>query len=347
MHNGQLLLIEIDEPSCTATCDIRRSSASRLRRGLFLRDWVSPMLRVVWTVLFSVGILATCTLDLAAQTKKTDKKIQYRTIANLGYRSGDGLTEYMKERCRLDVYYPHGIKDYPTVVWFHGGGLKNGNKSVPEQLKEQGLCVVAVNYRKHPKVKSPEYIRDAAASVAWTLKNIERYGGSRDQVFVSGHSAGGYLTSMVGMDKSYLAEFDIDADELAGLIPFSGHTITHFTIRSERGIDGKQPVLDHMAPLFHVRKDSPPMLLITGDRELELLGRYEENAYFWRMMQVVGHPNTTIKELDGFNHGQMAHPAHSLLIRFVKQIAKQRKSKKRETKSKLKSKTKTSAQLSP
>jgi hypothetical protein len=34
-----------------------------------------------------------------------------------------------------------------------------------------------------------------------------------------------------------------------------------------------------MAPLYHVRKDAPPLLLITGDRDLELLGRYQENAY--------------------------------------------------------------------
>ena len=77
-----------------------------------------------------------------------------------------------------------------------------------------------------------------------------------------------------------------------------------------------------MAPLFHIRKDAPPLLLITGDRELELLGRYEENAYMWRMMQVVEHPDTKIMELDGYNHGQMAKPAHPLLLRFMRRIEK-------------------------
>ncbi len=28
---------------------------------------------------------------------------------------------YRKERCKLDVYYPVGKKDFPTIVWFHGG----------------------------------------------------------------------------------------------------------------------------------------------------------------------------------------------------------------------------------
>ena len=80
-------------------------------------------------------------------------------------------------------------------------------------------------------------------------------------------------------------------------------------------------LIDDMAPLFHVRKNAPPLLLITGDRDLELLGRYEENAYLWRMMQVVGHPSTDLHELQGFNHGQMAGPAHELLLRFVKKIS--------------------------
>ncbi|MEM7314177.1 MAG: alpha/beta hydrolase, partial [Planctomycetota bacterium] len=74
---------------------------------------------------------------------------------------------------------------------------------------------------------------------------------------------------------------------------------------------------------FHVRKDCPPILLVTGDRDLEMLGRYEENAYFWRMLKVVGHPDAELHELQGFNHGQMAVPAHPLLIRFVQKHAKQ------------------------
>lgn len=247
-----------------------------------------------------------------------EESTDYRTDKEIQYREGNNLTEYMQKRCRLDVYYPTGKTNFSTVVWFHGGGIQAGNKFVPEELKGQGVAVVAVNYRLHPKVKSPAYVEDAAAAVAWTFKNIHRYNGNDKQIFVSGHSAGGYLTSMVGLDKHWLAAHDIDANQIAGLVPYSGHTITHFTVRKERGIDGKQPIVDEMAPLFHVRKDSPPLLLITGDRELEMLGRYEENAYMWRMMQVVGHDNTELDELGGYNHGQMAGPAHALLLRFIK-----------------------------
>ncbi|MEM7369582.1 MAG: alpha/beta hydrolase [Bacteroidota bacterium] len=251
----------------------------------------------------------------------------YQTISDILYRdAADGLlTDYMKERCKLDLYYPDHQPGFATVVWFHGGGIRAGNKFIPQELQEKGIAVVAVNYRLSPKVKSPAYIEDAAASVAWVFRHIEEYGGDPNLIFVSGHSAGGYLSSMIGLDKQYLEAFDIDADKIAGLIPYSGHAITHFTVRSERGIDGKQPILDEMAPLYHIRQDAPPYIIITGDREQELLGRYEENAYMMRMMKVVGHPETYLYELDGYNHGGMAVPAHHILLTHVKQIIRSKK----------------------
>lgn len=226
---------------------------------------------------------------------------------------------YVKERCILDLYYPKNIASFATIVWFHGGGLTGGQKEIPEALKQKGVAVIGVNYRLYPKVKAPVYIEDAAAAVAWAFKNIDSYGGDPDAIFISGHSAGGYLASMVGLDKKYLGQYDIDANKIAGLIPFSGHTITHFTVRKERGIEGTRPIIDELAPLFHVRPDAPPLLMITGDRDMELLGRYEENAYMMRMMKVAGHKNTRLMEIDGYGHG-MTYPAFPLLINEVKGI---------------------------
>ena len=245
----------------------------------------------------------------------------YQLEADVPYLTENKLSDYAKERCRLDLYYPEKIKKFPTVVWFHGGGLTRGKKSVPRGLQGQGIAVVAVNYRLSPRVQTRVCIEDAAAAVAWTFRHIQEYGGAADSIFVSGHSAGGYLTSMVGLDPKWLNAHGVDANSIAGLIPYSGHTITHFTARSERGIDKKQPIIDELAPLFHVRKDAPPLLLITGDRDKELLGRYEENAYMWRMMQEVGHLKTELFELEGYDHGGMAEPAHPLLVRFVRQLS--------------------------
>ncbi len=237
-------------------------------------------------------------LALTANTQQTTYKL--KSEINYYSQAVNQLDNYIKERCVLDIYYPENVKNFSTIVWFHGGGLTGGSKEIPEALKEKGLCIVGVNYRLYPKVKAPAYIEDAAAAVSWVFKNIGSFGGDSSMIFISGHSAGGYLALMVGLDKSYLQKFNTDANHIAGLIPFSGHTITHFSIREERGMPGTQPVVDHYAPLYHVRPDAPPILLITGDRELELLGRYEENAYLARMMKVSGHKNTRIFELDGY-----------------------------------------------
>jgi acetyl esterase/lipase len=242
----------------------------------------------------------------------------YRLITEVLYRDGRGITDAMQQRCRLDLYLPVR-KPFTTVVWFHGGGLTAGERSIPMPLRNKGVAVVAVNYRLSPGAKSPAFLEDAAAAVAWAFKNISNYGGSPDRLFVSGHSAGAYLTAMIGLDKHWLAAHDIDANRIAGLIPLSPQVITHFAIREERGMDELQPIVDEFAPLFHIRKDAPPLLIITGDREKELMGRYEENAYFWRMLKLGGHQDVTLHELGGFDHGKMPEPAFPLLLKFIQE----------------------------
>jgi acetyl esterase/lipase len=249
---------------------------------------------------------------------------EYQTFSDVSYYSQSIMEHdnYIKERCVLDIYYPTDIKNFPSIVWFHGGGLTGGEKEIPAALKEKGFAVIGVNYRLSPKVKAPAYIEDAAAAVAWVFKNIKKYGGDTSLIFVSGYSAGGYLTKMIGLDKKWLAVYDVNANKIAGLISLSGQAITHFTIREERGIPGTQPIIDEFAPLFHVRKDAPPLILITGDRELELLGRYEENAYLMRMMKLNGHLKTKLYELDGYDHG-MTEPAFPLMIKEILKIAEE------------------------
>ncbi len=259
-------------------------------------------------VMLAIGVLAA----------EKDNQITYRTDTDISYlEKGKDAEPYRAEQCRLDIYYPENRTGFATLIWFHGGGLTAGKRSIPKQLQGQGIAVVGVDYRLYPKVKCPGYLQDAAAAVAWTFRNIEKYGGDPKKIFVTGHSAGGYLTSMVGLDKRWLDEYGIDANQIAGLIPLSGHTITHMTVREERGIPRTQPVVDDLAPLYHVRPDAPPILLITGDREMEMLGRYEENAYFMRMLKVAGHKDVALFELQGYGHG-MFEPAVAPLLRWMR-----------------------------
>lgn len=171
-----------------------------------------------------------------------------------------------------------------------------------------------------PKATLTDCIDDAAAAVSWVFKEIGKYGGNPHKIVVSGHSAGGYLTNMIGLDKKWLSKYDINADSIAALIPFSGHAISHFAYRQSKGMKDSQPSIDEFAPLYYVRPDAPPLVIVSGDRELEMLGRYEENAYFWRMMKVAGHQKVFLYELDGYDHGSMADPAFHILKNHVKKL---------------------------
>lgn len=254
---------------------------------------------------------------LNAQQYITEKAVHYYAD------SINQKDNYINSQCLLDIYYPKGVKNFPTIVWFHGGGITGGSKEIPQALMGKGCAIIGVGYRLSPKVNAPAYIEDATAAVAWAFKHITNYGGNPKLIFVSGHSAGGYLGMMLTLDKKYLKKYDIDANTIAGVVPFSGQAITHFTVRKEKGIKDIQPVIDEYAPLYHVRPDAPPMLLITGDREMELLGRYEENAYLLRMMKLAGHNRTKLYELQGFDHGGMAVPAFPLLLKEVATITKE------------------------
>ena len=154
---------------------------------------------------------------------------RYATEVGIFYRQGEGWDDYARERCRLDFYHPLDVTGFSTVVWIHGGGLRSQDRFLPPELLEQGLGVVAVGYRLHPRVKAPAYVEDAAAAVAWTLDHLAEYGGDPDRVFISGHSAGCYLGDLVVMDKHYLAAYGHDANRLARNITLSAHKITHIT----------------------------------------------------------------------------------------------------------------------
>lgn len=124
--------------------------------------------------------------------------------------------------------------------------MEGGSKFVPKELTDQGFAVVAVNYRLSPKAKNPAYIEDAAEAVAWTFKNIEKYGGRKDRIFVSGHSAGGYLTLILAMDKKYMAAYGADADSVAAYLPVSGQTVTHLPSAKNVACPTESPSLTNL-----------------------------------------------------------------------------------------------------
>ncbi len=218
-----------------------------------------------------------------ADKKKPDggKPEEGRTEKGI-YYGPENPTDYQREKCQLDIYLPEETSEkFPVLIFFHGGGITGGSRGGPD-LTDKGICLVAPSYRLHPEAQCPDYLNDAADAVAWTFKNIEKYGGDPSRIFVSGSSAGSYLASLITMDKSWLEKRGVDIDEIAGLIPVSGHMITHFTVRKERGISASCGLSDEFAPLFHVRRTPFPIFIQCGDDDYP--GRQEENRLFVAMM---------------------------------------------------------------
>jgi len=102
-------------------------------------------------------------------------------------------------RERLDIYAatnPAG----PVLIYIHGGYWRSGSKEdncnfVPT-FTERGATVALIEYDLCPNVTVTDIVRQTRSAIAWTYKNILRYGGDPAKLFVSGHSAGGHLTAM-------------------------------------------------------------------------------------------------------------------------------------------------------
>lgn len=250
-------------------------------------------------------------------------------LTHVSYKTGANLSSYEQQRCKLDVYLPKEGKGFATLVWFHGGGLTGGSKDtdstkkVAQGLAEMGVAVVVPNYRLSPQAKYPAYIEDAAAAVAWTFQNIATHGGDTRRVFVSGHSAGGYLTLMIGMDAHYLARFDLKPQNIAGLIPVSGQVMTHYTVRQERGIGKFSATADEAAPVFYAaEKNIAPMLVVCADNDMP--ARAEENAYLVALMKGAGNKRVSLQIIADRNHGSVGSniakagdPARNAILEFM------------------------------
>ena len=274
--------------------------------------------------------VAAFSLSAVAAVPATGADDGYRHVKDISYVSEDETDAYRLERCRLDIYYPENTDGFATLVWFHGGGLEGGSKSLLGELRGQGFAVVDVNYRLSPKIKANEAIWDAAEAVAWVLGNIEKFGGDPKRVFIGGHSAGAYLAGMVGFDPQYLEKFGYKNTDLAGMCLISGQMTTHFRVKSDLKYSGGQflPVIDKYAVLNFVENDISPLLIVTGDDELEWPCRVAENRLLIASVKKIGKsPLARMFVLGGYGH-DCAKPSAGLIYNFISDCLKRTKSAK-------------------
>ena len=217
-----------------------------------------------------------------------------------------------------------GVTNFATVVNFHGGGLVRGSKSGPAWPEEaqdaDPVAFVSAGYRLLTNATPEQCIGDAAAAVAWVVKNIGRYGGDPKKVFVTGISGGGYLTAMVGMDPKWLAAQGLKPTDLCGIAPFTGQMTKHFNVRKVGFKDDDPqflPKIDAWAPLAYASTNAlPPSCFLTGGRDTEWKARVEENALLEASLRANGIANCEFHETEG-NHGGGVYPSRYFLRDFV------------------------------
>jgi len=186
------------------------------------------------------------------------------------YERAVGLSYGPDPRQQLDVYVPEGQAATPraVIVFIHGGSWQTGSKDqyrfVGSALAERGYVSVIPNYRLNPEVRFPAFVADAASAVAWTLRNIDRFGGDPGRVFVMGHSAGAHSAMLLALDRRYLAAAGASPDDLRGAIGLSGPY--DFAIDSAllRSVFGSASEPAQTQPVTFVRGDAPPLLLVHG-----------------------------------------------------------------------------------
>ncbi|MBM83763.1 MAG: para-nitrobenzyl esterase [Planctomycetaceae bacterium] len=162
-------------------------------------------------------------LVLTLVVLRTDAFAQKLT-ANMPY------VENGHERHVLDIYTAEkpAKQNKPVMFWIHGGGWVVGDKSdvalKPKVLTERGFVFVSTNYRLLPDVTMDELIADVAKSIGWVHRNIAKYGGDPNRIFVGGHSAGAQLAALICTDDRYLKKEGVSFNVLKGCVPVDGDT---------------------------------------------------------------------------------------------------------------------------
>lgn len=173
----------------------------------------------------------------------------------------------------LDVYRSQHTSDQaPVLVFLYGGSWRSGQKSwyrfVGESLAAKGLVVVIPDYRTYPRGQFPDFIDDAALALRYTRDHAQQWGGSRNHLFLAGHSAGAHIALLLATDAKYLQGQQMQPQELAGVIGIAG-AYDFAPFNSRRLLQAfPGPTLQALTqPITFVDGDEPSILLLHGTND--------------------------------------------------------------------------------
>jgi acetyl esterase/lipase len=248
-------------------------------------------------------------------SSKRSVLVQLSFILLIGFTSRAGETLKDIEYARVDTntlaldLYKGDKQIGPLIVYIHGGAWRAGSKKeMPLQdLVDAGYPVASVDYRLSTAARFPAQVHDIKAAIRFLRANEAKLGINAKQIVVAGSSAGGHLAALVGVtNDNREIEGDVgdnrdQSSAVQGIISFFGASdlTTILKQSTPHGLGVREPALDLLlgaqpdkvpelarlaSPVFHVTKDSPPLLLFHGDQDpqmpinqsLELEGAYEK-----------------------------------------------------------------------
>lgn len=204
-----------------------------------------------------------------------------RQSLDIAYANTDGGNPHLQS---LDIYYvdSHSPRR-PVMLFVHGGGWIGGDKAdvaaKPEFFVRAGYVFLSINYRLSPQAKFPANVQDVATAIVWTARNIARYGGDPERIYLLGHSAGGHLVTLVATDERYLQEQGSGLNIIRGVVSLdtAGYDLSIFASRCKNHAlpepysiaFGQDPTIwKHASPVTYIRagKSIPRMAIIySGD----------------------------------------------------------------------------------
>ncbi len=182
----------------------------------------------------------------------------------------------------LDIYTPKGgEKPFPVLVFFHGGKWISNSKDtfsfIGGPYLESGIMFVPVNYRLAPEHPYPAAVDDCESAVRWIYENIGGYNGDPERIFLSGHSAGAHLCSLVTVKDGWIEEGGLPPDVIKGCVVISGPTdLSEIRYREIKSFVPKRSLLYEASPVNHVKEGLPPFLVVYGTGDFMVPRRIPE-----------------------------------------------------------------------
>lgn len=179
---------------------------------------------------------------------------------------GDG------EREKLDYFYS-GDANGPLLFYIHGGYWQRGDKSmysfITESFIKHGVSVAVINYNLTPSVRMGQIPSQIRKAIAWCYHNAGTLKFARDQIHVSGHSAGGHLTAMMMATNWPAFDQHLPTDLIRSGIPISGvfelEPIVHTSLNEGPQMDIPEAIAE--SPTFIPPVTNAPQLVVYGGGE--------------------------------------------------------------------------------